>query len=226
MREGKVIKFSLVGAIGVLLLIIAIIVGLIIGIPKLKNKEGAGNKSSEQEQIEVGNKEESKGENEKDRIKTNVIVNGDMEEIILKKYNSSLGYTMYYDEGKFYIEYRKDTPVDRYESLYSNSIVFLVSEREMSYEASVEALNRRMQESDNINNNSSEMSYNIKETALGNSRAIEEITIDPAQYIMTYIVEDKNDEKNCFYIEIRFNRQFEETMLPVVREMLKTFEVE
>lgn len=224
MSEGKVIKFNLMGAIGVLILIIAVIVGLVIGIPKLKNNDNeqgeVNNSSGEQKETK-----ESEEDKEKE-IKRNIIVNGDEQEIDLKEFTSSLGYTMYYDIEKFYIENKEDTPVDRYESLYSNSIIFLVSKRAMNYEDNVEALNARMQGSSNLNDTSSEVSYNIEETKIGNSRAIEEITIDPAQYIMTYIVEDKNDEKNCFYIEIRFNRQFEETILPVVREMLKTFEVE
>lgn len=224
MGEGKVIKFNLMGAIGVLILIIAVIVGLIKGIPKLKNKnneQGEVNNSSEEQEGTKDSQEDKEKE-----LKRTIIVNGDEQEIVLKEFVSTLGYTMYYDTEKFYIEYKEDTPVDRYESLYSDSIIFLVSKREMDYEANVEALNRRIQESDNINNNSSEMGYYIEETSVGNSRAIEEITIDPAQYVMTYIVENKNDEKNCYYIEIRFNRQFEESVLPVIREMLKTFVVE
>lgn len=121
--EKKVIKFNLIGAIAILVLVVAVIVGLIIGIPKII--EGAKERSSQsQQQKRLAEIDENKEYYEKVVLET-----GEERECRMKYLKSTFGYAMKFDADLFFAE-KNVLDKDNYYSLYSNLVGIMVEKKE------------------------------------------------------------------------------------------------
>jgi len=139
--QGKVIKFNLVGGICVLIIIISIIVASIIYIPKLF--------SSKKDESKLENSSNSSIDNQKEQIvnqiqdeaeyKEIININGQDEEITMKKFVSEYGYSMKYDVNSFYIN-KEVKEVDMFSSLYSDTVYINVSYNNENFDEKISKL--------------------------------------------------------------------------------------
>ena len=127
--EKRVIKFNLVGAIFVIILIILTIVGIVIIATKPKNNNDNFDSNNQLEQ--------NNDIDENKEIKADVMIQGTKREIIMKTCKGSYGYTMQYDINSFYVE--KDVNgVDKFNSLYSDTVNISVLKSSGIYEEEIE----------------------------------------------------------------------------------------
>lgn len=111
--QGRVIKFNLMGAIGVLLIIILIIVGIIYGVTKDKNE----------------NSKEVQGEQHI------VYINAEKTYITMKETIGSFGYKMKYDVDSFEIQ-KNINGVDKFMCLKSDTVYINISRIDEEFDKS------------------------------------------------------------------------------------------
>lgn len=138
--EKKVIKFNLVGTICVFIIAIALIVGVIVGIPKIINKS----KDDEKKAIQSTEEAEEIDEN-KEYIEKIATQSGEEEEHKFKICKSDLGYSMKYDYELFFNE-KNVAESDRYISLYSNTVGITVEKRKGQFAILPQFLNKSLEE--------------------------------------------------------------------------------
>lgn len=144
----RVIKINLVGAICVLILAVAIIIGLIVGIPKIINKMKVGKHPEKSNVIDENTEFVEKVTNDE----------GKEIESKLKICKSEFGYTMKYDYELFTVE-KNINGIDRFVSLYSNTIGVTVQKQKGKFNRLPEYLNNSIQSNDMVNSSNTEYSY-------------------------------------------------------------------
>ncbi len=222
MGNNKVIKFNLMGAIGIIILIIAIIVGVIIGVNKSNNKNK--NENQNNNNVEQKVQENVSKDNDKNQVNTNESKdseninakentqkkseeveisdsNGHKTKHNVKTHESDLGYKMKYDHESFFADKNNENK-EKFISLYSNTIGI-----------TVEKVNGKIE---NISNEFTRLSINGNEAAKRVSATNE--TIDEVYFI-------KKDDKEYFNIHITCGANFKEQVMPVIDYMISTFEI-
>ncbi len=216
--EKKVIKFNLVGAIFVLLLIIGAIVGTIVWInnPKEKqekesNETPTENKQAQMEQVQI--ESENTNTNDKD---IEVITIGDEEKVMtMEKAQGSLGYTMKYDVESFYFDKAVDGK-DEFRSLNSDTIYMYVMKEETNFS---DRVNDIILDSSRGNNY---VDYKINQIDINGRNTYKEIMEGTEETIIYYYIEA---EGGCYVIEIHCGNQFTGMTIPVIEKMVESFEI-
>lgn len=207
---GKVIKFNLMGAIGVLILIITVIVGIVVFATRGKKDE---NKNQSDKQNVV--KEEKNGYTELD-TKENAQINGITKELTMRKFESKLGYKMDYDVDSFYID-NKENGMDVIKSLVSDTVEVKITLVNDYYNdlvrvlyANVDAMKKQYPsyELNQINND--------KITCLIENKK----TNDSVQ--KTYFI--KNN-RGYYEIKATCGIDFENTVIPIIDKMVESIEI-
>jgi len=207
---GKVIKFNLMGAIGVLILIITVIVGIVVFATRGKKDE---NKTQSDKQNVV--KEEKNGYTELD-TKENAQINGITKELTMRKFESKLGYKMDYDVDSFYID-NKENGMDVIKSLVSDTVEVKITLVNDYYNdlvrvlyANVDAMKKQYPsyELNQINND--------KITCLIENKK----TNDSVQ--KTYFI--KNN-RGYYEIKATCGTDFENTIIPIIDKMVESIEI-
>lgn len=216
--ERKVIKFSLVGFIMTVILIIAAIVGIIIYFPKIKsmisNKDNKNLKDSTAEQSNS-----DKEIDEEKQYNETIVINDNTQEIAMKKCKGSFGYSVKYDFNAFYVE--KDAEgIDKFNSLYSNTVFVYISEKEENYDENVKKLLNN-----NINNinDKSVIKYNVSETEINGRYCIKEEKVNSYGESNIYYI--KKDDNDYYIIQATSGQNFSNEMLPRINKMIETFEI-
>lgn len=216
--QGRVIKFNLMGAIFVLILIIAIIVAAIVYVPKLINSQKEKNETNNSG-VESENTGVSKEIDEEKVYKETVTLNGIEHEIAMKNCKGSFGYSMKYDVERFYVE--KDIRgIDYFNSLYSDTIFIHVSEKNAKYEEKVKVLNS------NKEANSQEagvIEYDVTEEDVNGLEAVCETKRRADGVMYTYYI--KKDNNSYLVMQIHCGEAFEEMTMPVIEKMMGSLEV-
>lgn len=236
--EKREIKINLVGAICVFIIIIVAIVGLIIGIPKLINNS--------KNNIIAENTKDKIDEN-KEYIERITDKSGNVIESKMKICNSNLGYTMKYDYEKFTVE-KNIEETDRYISLFSNTIGITIQKAKGRYSRLSEYLNKNYQ-SDRVAipaNSQNEVktqeeielekmfrrlseridysnikSFNTTKIVL-NDRDVMKRTIEHGSGV-DYVYCVKIDEENFYVIHVYCGKEFTDSVLLVMENMVNTF---
>ncbi len=207
--EKRVIKFNLVGAIFVLLLIIGAIVGIVIWVNN-SNKEQNKDKDSvttgnEQIQLESENKESTE----------KVTVNGEEKEITMKVAKSSLGYTMKYDVDSFYFESAVDGK-DKFNSLISNTVYIYINKESEEFEDRVNDIILDKNREDNL------VDYDIIQTEINGIMAYKETMKDQKETVINYFI--KADD-GCFVIEAHCGDKYTDMLISIVETMVESFKI-
>ena len=115
---GKVIKFNLMGAIGILIIIIAVIVGIITFTTRGKSNKDNKEENDKKEVVE----QDKESYNELDR-KELVTIKGLNKEISLRTYERNSEFKIEYDVDSFYVDDRDQN------KLYFESLISYERER-------------------------------------------------------------------------------------------------
>lgn len=209
--ERRVIKFNLVGAICVLILIISIIIGIIVFAVKGHNKNDGTNDNN---QII----EQDKNIDENKEYKEKVTIKGNEQEIIMKACKGTFGYSMKYDVNSFYVE-KDASGRDEFNSLYSNTINVIVFKRNGNYDEKVEQLKLN---STNGNNKNIGDRYNVKEDFINGLRVVIETEDKSEGKTSTYYV---RADDGYFVIEANCGYGFEDMVWPIIEKMIGTFKI-
>ena len=213
--EKRVIKVNLVGAICVLILIVAAIVGAVVlitkGVKTDKKKDTTDNNNTPQA---VTNMVDS---NENKEFKESVTINDQVQQITMKQYRSKLGYIMNYDIDNFYIEPDVDG-VDKYQSQYTDKIYIIINRIDGSFaDKSKEILS---QLSKNKNENST---YEMKEENFSGKLCYkEQIEKNDETFIKCTI---QGNDGYYFVVEGHCGNELKEGTLPIMELMIKSIEV-
>lgn len=223
--EKKVIKFNLVGAICILVLTIAIIVGLIVGIPKLINKikDGNNNLSTQKQAVAI---DESKEYMEK--VKT---LSGEERDCKMRYCKSKLGYAMKYDIDLFHPQVDSEEN-NQFISLYSNKVGIGIEKKQGKFEELEEKLKEEDKERISYEKNSkdqdNEKSKKIEEMAINT------LDINGAKTIKGTVKSEegtnqiyciKIDDNSYYNVEVFCSKSFEDEILPVMEHMVESFEI-
>lgn len=221
--ERRVIKFNLVGAICILILIISLIAGLIIYIPKKLNKMENNSSNSENQ---LDEKNEVTINQVKTEEKTNVIIDGHEEEITTKTLNSSLGYSMKYDINNFYVESEMEQ-MDEYRSLLSNTIFINVEKVHGNLDAEREQIYQiaKFETSETKNSEKAVIESGVVDEYLNENipHIIKSTNRTPTNIVYNYYI--KADNENYYIVTLNCNTNFEKQMLPIMEKMIETFEI-
>lgn len=249
--EKKVIKFNLVGAIFTLILIIALIVGLIVWIPKIK-KQMNNNKETQK----LSQEQEDRINSEKDYKEILTLENGKEVQTRMRYFKSDYGYAMKYEADLFYVN-KVPENADDYISLYSNSVGLLIDKREGKFDELQQKLTEegnkeKEQNKEAYDRNTSEMVFNgdryeekeknpnhdidgekqrldkvgqmeIQQIKINNIDAYKRTLISKEDVKITYVL--KKDDNTYYNIEMRCSKDFEEDLLPIMEKMVESFEI-
>ena len=210
--EKRVIKFNLVGAIFVIILIILTIVGIVIIATKPKNNNDNFDSNNQLEQ--------NNDIDENKEIKADVMIQGTKREIIMKTCKGSYGYTMQYDIISFYVE--KDVNgVDKFNSLYSDTVNISVLKSSGIYEEEIEKL--RLNSNTMITNNINiTYGYEIEEKVINGLKVNIKIEKNTNEKINTYYIKSYD---GYFVVQVNCGLGFEDMLWPVIEKMIETFEI-
>lgn len=210
--EKRVIKFNLVGAIFVIILIILTIVGIVIIATKQKNNNDNFDSNNQLEQ--------NNDIDENKEIKADVMIQGTKREIIMKTCKGSYGYTMQYDINSFYVE--KDVNgVDKFNSLYSDTVNISVLKSSGIYEEEIEKL--RLNSNTMITNNINiTYGYEIEEKVINGLKVNIKIEKNTNEKINTYYIKSYD---GYFVVQVNCGLGFEDMLWPVIEKMIETFEI-
>ena len=214
--ERRVIKFNLVGAIFVLILIIAAVSGIIIFAIK-SQKDNNDDKNEKQMKI---SEEQEKKDKEADELnkeyKEKILIDNQEHWMTLKKFKSSLGYKMKYDVESFYIE-NNDIEVDEYKSLYTDTISLKISKSTEDFSDKTESIIKESAEK--IRNNST---YKLEQMDINGDLCFKESMVENGvDNIITYYIQADN---GFFVVQAHCGTELKETMIPIIDYMVKTFE--
>lgn len=210
----RVIKINLVGAIGVLILIMAAIVGASVLITKgvnSNNKKDNSDNSAQQNETNMVNP------NEDIQYKESVIINDQVQEITMKQYRSKLGYMMKYDIDSFYVEPNVEG-VDKYKSQYTDKITINISRVDGSFADKSKEIVSEI--SKNKNENST---YEMKEENFNGKLCYKEkMEKDDETFIRCTI---QGNDGYYYLLEGHCGNELKDGTLPIIELMLKSFEV-
>lgn len=210
--EKRVIKFNLVGAIFVIILIILAIVGIVIIATKPKNNNDNFDSNNQLEQ--------NNDIDENKEIKADVMIQGTKREIVMKTCKGSYGYTMQYDINSFYVE--KDVNgVDKFNSLYSDTVNISVLKSSGIYEEEIEKL--RLNSNTMITNNINITDgYEIEEKVINGLKVNIKKEKNTNEKINTYYIKSYD---GYFVVQVNCGLGFEDMLWPVIEKMIETFEI-
>lgn len=210
--EKRVIKFNLVGAIFVIILIILTIVGIVIIATKPKNNNDNFDSNNQLEQ--------NNDIDENKEIKADVMIQGTKREIVMKTCKGSYGYTMQYDINSFYVE--KDVNgVDKFNSLYSDTVNISVLKSSGIYEEEIEKL--RLNSNTMITNNINITDgYEIEEKVINGLKVNIKKEKNTNEKINTYYIKSYD---GYFVVQVNCGLGFEDMLWPVIEKMIETFEI-
>lgn len=206
---GKVIKFNLMGAICVLILIIAIIVGIIIFATKPKNEE---NKNSKAKQNSA--QEDKNSYNELDTKET-IKINGEDKEITMRTYEKGVEYKINYDVDSFFVN-DSDKNKQLLESLVSDSIIVEIQKNEGFKDKQNELI------TNNSNNTAKGKLYNLETKDLKGHLCYIETEEDEMYVYKNYYIED---ETEYYLIKARCGKDFADLNMPVIEKMVESFKI-
>lgn len=213
--ERRVIKINLVGAICVVLLIIAAIVGASIGIPKLINKKNASNDNN------ASNVAENKNVNQKDSNKEfveSVMDDGEEVKIKMKYYKSRLGYAMNYASELFAID-EYSSNIDKYVSLYSNTIKFNVEKRDDALENILDEI----EENDNMYDPEQIKDFNTSNMEINGKKVIKRVVKFSSYVDEIYVIKVNNNLS--YIIKTAYGENFGKELKYAIEKMIESFEV-
>lgn len=217
MQGGRVIKFNLMGAIFILIIIIAIIVGLIKYVPKLFNNKNNDNEISKTNKENIS--EEHSEEQEENKYKEIINIDGDNIEIITKRCESDYGYSMKYDVNSFYVEKDKNG-MDCFNSLVSDTIYMYIIKKDGSYNKEVEKLNANMEKA---SKEAGVVEYDIYDKVINGINATCELKKLSDRSIYTYYL--KESSNTYFIVQVQVGKNFERRMMPIIDFMIESFEI-
>ncbi|MBR2786128.1 MAG: hypothetical protein IKD76_01275 [Clostridia bacterium] len=234
--EKRVIKFSLVGVICVLIAIAVGIGALVYGLSGTKG-EKVGEKIIDKTAIEEQNTSKDEvaektststkkdnTEKKKNSVKKEVteytdtvVVNGEEQEVEFKVYKSNLGYQMAYDVSSFYVQY---SDIDEYKSLLTDTIYVNISKKKGDFDALAEELvnatNTRVQRNSG---------YTLSQNSINGKRAFKEMETDASGVTrVNYYIYSGNGEE-YFVVNAVCGKEVKDYTLAVVDKMVETFKV-
>ena len=216
--ERRVIKFNLVGAIFVLLLIILAIIGIIVGVNNFKKEK---NQNDNDGNVENNQSQNEQNQNEQEPIDENkeyselVTIDDEEKEITMKICIGSTGYIMKYDANGFYVD--KDVEgKDIYNSLTSDTISINVTKENENFEDRVNDLILDEKRKTNYSN------YEITQTEINGRNAYKETMTSNAETVTFYYIEV---DDGAFVIEIHCGNSFVEETMPIIEKMVNSFEI-
>ncbi len=238
--EKKVIKFSLVGVICILL-IIAVGIGTIVfalnenkteeenrdSINKGEDKEQAIVRQNEKDDNQKNNekeenrKKENKKKEEKKEVteyKDTIVINGEEQELELKIYKSDLGYKMAYDLNSFYVQHFEE---DEYKSLLTDTISLNVIKKEGDFSRISEELIQGSNNRTQRNN-----SYKLEQIEINGKLCVKEEQLESSgETHINYYIEGNNATSEYFIVEAVCGKELKESMIAVMNKMVSTFVV-
>lgn len=207
--EKRVIKFNLMGAIGVLILIIAAIVGITVFVASRNNSD---NKEKNSQQIQQQDADSYKEVDMKETVE----IDGEKTEFIVKPFESELKYKMNLATEKFYFDANIDGK-DIFKSLESDSILIEIFKTEGDYKEMGENLingqNERRSNNDSYRMNAIDL--NGKLTYIDQEKKED-------GFHFNYYIEGQD---SYYTVQIRCDESFVNQVLPVVDKMLQSFEI-
>ena len=218
--EKKVIKFNLVGTICILLLLIAIIVGLVVGIPKIRNKSNNKNETEKQKQEQLERIDEKKEYNQKISLE-----NGKERECRMKYWQGKFGYAMLYDADSFKVV-NKNNRLDDYISLYSNRVGIIVEKKEAKFEnvySQLEEEGNRIIEEDKEDYKNNTAKFKVDKVKINNYEVVKRTSNLTKNTEINYAI--KKDDNTYYYITVYCSKDFEKEFLPIMEAMVESFEI-
>lgn len=206
--ERRVIKINLVGAICVLILIIAAIVGIIVF--AVSRNKGGNTKKDENHQEEIQQINENKEADNKEQIE----IEGQAQEIAMKNYESSLRYKINYATDNFYIdENLKDKDV--FKSLESDTVYIEIEKIEdgfvdKSRELITSEANKRKEDS----------TYRMETVDLNGRLCYIESYLKDEDVCMNYFIEK---EQSYYHARVHIGKEFINTNQPIIEKMMSSF---
>jgi hypothetical protein len=211
--ERRVIKFNLVGAICILILIIAGIVGIVmLTINLSKNIGKKPDSTSAQQQPECVEEP-----NQSNEIKDKIVVNGEEKEITLKKYvNEDNMFEMLYETSRFYVETTTNDKVV-FKSAESDTISLEIQKFDQGFKDKSQEIivneAKKMRENE---------TYSLEAKDLnGRLCYVEEETKDEDLYI-TYTIEK---EERYYIVNVKIGKDFIESNKQIIQRMMRTFRI-
>ena len=208
--ERRVIKFNLMGAIFVLLLIIAAIVGIIVFAINASNGKIRDKKIKEdiQEQQEAQ-------KNDQMEVREKIIVGNEQKEITMRTHISKLKYRMNYDVDSFYI-IDDDSSIDRYSSQYTDAIYLNVTK---STDPFVNKVNELITISGK--NKTEDPSYKLSELNINGKLCYVERAPKDKEIFINYYIEAN---EGFYIIETHCGEELQEVTLATIEKMIMSFE--
>lgn len=206
--ERRVIKFNLMGAIGILLLIIGSIVGIVVFVSH--NNNSTNDKKVNQT---VENKDDYKEVETKQIVR----INGRDTEVTFNRYESkNLKYAMNYAPENFYFD-ESQQDKDIFGSLESSTIMIEVSKNEQgSTSKSDEIVNGQYEK------HMSNYTYRLCRLNVGDKVCYGEQEINEGILYYNYYIE----YGNIYYaIKLQCGEQFKEAITPIFDRMVGSFEI-
>ncbi len=207
--ERRVIKFNLMGAIGVLLLIIASIVGITIFATNKNDSENKNNKNQQQIQENPDTYKEAD-------MKESVEVNGEKVEFIVKPFESELKYKVNLASEKFYFDKNVEGK-DIFKSLESDTIEMVIFKIEEGFKGKSEELivnqAQRMKENETYRMNAKNLNGRL-------CYAEQEKQEDGVHF--NYYIENQD---SYFIVQVRCDENFANQLIVIVDKMLESFQI-
>lgn len=208
---GKVIKINLMGAIGVVLLIIASIIGIIVFVNSNKNNNNSNSKQNNSQNTIVDDKSSYK---ELDR-KEIVIINGLNKEVTFRTYEKFPQYKIDYAVDSFYVDDR-DEFKQYFESQVSDSIVIEIS-KTIGYQEKRNELITYEEQRKGENNK-----YKVEKKEINGHECYLETKDDDRDVLRNYYIESENE---YFAVKIRCGKEYADTTIPIIEKMMETFQI-
>lgn len=211
--ERRVIKFNLVGAICILILIIAGIVGIVMLTINLSKNIGKKPDSTSAQQ----QPERVEEPNQSNEIKDKIVVNGEEKEITLKKYvNEDNMFEMLYETSRFYVETTTNDKVV-FKSAESDTISLEIQKFDQGFKDKSQEIivneAKKMRENE---------TYSLEAKDLnGRLCYVEEETKDEDLYI-TYTIEK---EERYYIVNVKIGKDFVESNKQIIQRMMRTFRI-
>lgn len=213
--ERRVIKFSLVGAIFVVILIIASIVAIVwaaISFTSGGSDKGKNNQNQQQEQ-EPPRPPEPPAE----EVKDNIVVNGETQEVVINKHESEeLSYSLSYVPEFFEVKKESKTK----EIIKSKETEDVTIEIEKFADGFVDKSRELI--TTEATKRKEDASYSMDTIDLNGRLCYIEKRIKDEDVYMEYTIEY---EKSYYHINIHIGKDYVEKYQPVIEKMLKGFRV-
>lgn len=207
--ERRVIKFNLMGAICVLILIISLIVGIIVF--AINKHNGNNNKPTENSSKQLQENKESYAELD---TKEKILINNEEVEVTLRVFESKLGYKINYAIDKFYID-SKTEEKDVLKSLESDTILLEITKENGNFKEKTEELiaNQSAKRKNNSTYRMNAKSLNEKDIYYWETEEIEN-KIHKKYYV-------QNNE-TYYLISLSCDKQFSNEIIPIVDKMIES----